>query len=125
MVIFRGLEMALNMLGPTAAPVIKKVHWGVSTPSIEDRVALKDGEPATNGDLPAVEGVNEDAVRSGDGNVSPSAEAGGGEVAEIGDVDESSSAEEGNDEEPIPDDDDSSVSDDGENANIEVWSYVL
>ncbi|KAG0626550.1 hypothetical protein M758_2G134500 [Ceratodon purpureus] len=112
-----GLEMALNLLLPTAAPVIKKVHWGVSTPAIEDRVALKGGEPATNGDLPAVEGVN---VRSSDGNVSPSAEAGGGEVAEVGDVDESSSAEEGNDEEPIPDDDDSSVSDDGENANIEV-----
>ena len=114
-----------NLLIPTAAPVIKKVNWGVSTPGIEDRVASKEGEPTINGDLRSAEGVNEDAARSGDGDASVSAEVGDEDEAEDGDAEESSSAEEGNDDDLIPDDDDSSVSEVGENSNIEVGSYVL
>lgn len=109
-----------NLSVPTTAPVIRKVNSGVSTPGIEDRVALKDGKPTTNGDLCTADGVNDDAARSGDGDASINAEVGDGDEAE-----EFSSAEEGNDDESDPDDDDSSESEPGENSNIEVKSYAL
>ena len=112
-----------NLLVPTAAPAIKKVNLGVSTPGIEDRVALKDGEPTINGDLYTCEGPN--GARSSDGNASVEAEVGDGNEAEDGGAEESISDEEDNDEGSVLDDDDSSVSEGGENSNIEVRTYVL